>query len=221
MYDDAIHFEENIEILKKEIENKKQICLKKAEELSQLRTQQKKLLEKEILKQLEDLYLEDCQFSIQLEETELKKDGKESCEFYLSTNRGMPLRPLIKVASGGEISRIMLGLKAAFAKLNPLDLYVFDEIDTGVSGKVATAMGKKMAEIAKTSQVISITHLAQVVSCAQHHFYIEKIKESDCTKTLLHELDENGKIREIARLLSGNQITENSILLAKELLDSK
>ena len=133
----------------------------------------------------------------------------------------MPLRPLIKVASGGEMSRIMLGLKSVFAKLNPVDSYIFDEIDTGVSGKVATAMGKKMLEISKTRQVLAITHLPQVVALGNYNYFISEKMENNITKTMVKRLNDDEKLTEIARLLSGDKITNNSLLLAKDLMNSK
>ena len=115
----------------------------------------------------------------------------------------------------------MLGLKSVFAKLNPVDSYIFDEIDTGVSGKVATAMGKKMLEISKTRQVLAITHLPQVVALGNYNYFISKKMENNITKTMVKRLHDDEKLTEIARLLSGDKITNNSLLLAKDLMNSK
>ena len=129
--------------------------------------------------------------------------------------------PLIKVASGGETSRIMLGLKSAFCKLSTNDIIIFDEIDTGVSGKVALAIGKKMEKIAKNIQVLAITHLPQVAAISDHHYYISKITKNGKTSTNVKKLNADEKIYEIARLLSGDNITQSFIDSAKELISSK
>ena len=197
------------------------ICLEKAKKINEIRNRYAIKLTEDIILNLKDLYLEESNFKIKITTGEMKKYGNDSVEFYLSTNKGMPLRPLIKVASGGEMSRIMLGLKSVFAKLNPVDSYIFDEIDTGVSGKVATAMGKKMLEISKTRQVLAITHLPQVVALGNYNYFISKKMENNITKTMVKRLNDDEKLTEIARLLSGDKITNNSLLLAKDLMNSK
>lgn len=221
-YNMLINYEENLLSIKNEISILFDECNNLAEKVNIKRNKYKKILEKEIINHLKDLYLENAQFEIRLDKiSELKISGNVNCEFYLSTNPGNPMRSLSKVASGGEISRVMLGLKCSFAKYNLVDLYVFDEIDTGVSGKVATAMGEKMLSIGKNRQVIAITHLPQVVACGDYNYYIMKNINNNETKTSVLKLDNNGKINEVARLLSGDKITENSLSLAKELINSK
>ena len=139
----------------------------------------------------------------------------------MSANKGVPERSLIKVASGGEVSRIMLGLKSVFSKLSKVDIIIFDEIDTGVSGKVALAMGKKMEKIAKSSQVLAITHLPQVAAMSDHHYYIFKKTVNNKTNTIVNSLSDSQKVSEVARLLSGNEVSDSFIEAAKELISSK
>ena len=222
---DRINKIENYENYLIESENKVdelyKICLEKAKKINEIRNRYAIKLTEDIILNLKDLYLEESNFKIKITTGEMKKYGNDSVEFYLSTNKGIPLRPLIKVASGGEMSRIMLGLKSVFAKLNPVDSYIFDEIDTGVSGKVATAMGKKMLEISKTRQVLAITHLPQVVALGNYNYFISKKMENNITKTMVKRLNDDEKLTEIARLLSGDKITNNSLLLAKDLMNSK
>ena len=189
--------------------------------LSKIRKDNAKLLSKDVKNELVDLYLSDASFSINFEEVSLNSNGIDDVEFYMSANKGVPERSLIKVASGGEVSRIMLGLKSVFSKLSKVDIIIFDEIDTGVSGKVALAMGKKMEKIAKSSQVLAITHLPQVAAMSDHHYYIFKKTINNKTNTIVNSLSDSQKVTEIARLLSGNEVSDSFIEAAKELISSK
>ena len=189
--------------------------------LSKIRKDNAKLLSKDVKNELIDLYLSDASFSINFEEVSLNSNGIDDVEFYMSANKGVPERSLIKVASGGEVSRIMLGLKSVFSKLSKVDIIIFDEIDTGVSGKVALAMGKKMEKIAKNSQVLAITHLPQVAAMSDHHYYIFKKTVNNKTNTIVNSLNDNQKVNEVARLLSGNEVSDSFIEAAKELISSK
>lgn len=202
----------------KEIEEK---ALIEAKNLSKIRKEYALKLSSEVKVELNELYLLDASFSINFEEGNLTKHGIDVVEFYMSANKGVPERPLIKVASGGEVSRIMLGLKTVFTRLSLVDTIIFDEIDTGVSGKVALAMGKKMEKISKSAQVLAITHLPQVAAMSDHHYYIYKKTIDDKTKTIVKPLDNNEKQVEVARLLSGDDITDNFINAAKELISAK
>lgn len=189
--------------------------------LSKIRKDNAKLLSKDVKNELVDLYLSDASFSINFEEVSLNSNGIDDVEFYMSANKGVPERSLIKVASGGEVSRIMLGLKSVFSKLSKVDIIIFDEIDTGVSGKVALAMGKKMEKIAKSSQVLAITHLPQVAAMSDHHYYIFKKTVNNKTNTIVNSLSDSQKVSEVARLLSGNEVSDSFIEAAKELISSK
>ncbi len=217
---DAINdFNDKQVFLDQKINKQLLLCNSLAEDISKIRHEYAIKLENEIKAHLHDLYLENALFSVVFNKTnELNKNGNEDIEFYLSTNIGEPQKPLAKIASGGEISRIMLGLKAVFSKTTGIDMIIFDEIDTGVSGKVASAMGQKMKEISKYAQVLSVTHLPQVACYSDQHIYISKDTCNDRTTTKVTHLDNQGKIMEIARLLSGDKITANSINMAKDLL---
>ena len=133
-------------------------------------------------------------------------------------NPGQPLNSLSKVASGGEISRLMLGLKVLFSEHFGISTVIFDEVDTGVSGKVARAVGLKMKELANNIQVISITHLPQVASLANSHYHVSKISDNDSTKTIVKKLNKEEQIKEIAKLLSGDKVTQGALENAKELI---
>jgi len=133
-------------------------------------------------------------------------------------NKGEDLRELAKVASGGELSRLMLGLKTIFTKYQKIQTVIFDEIDTGVSGNVATAIGLKMAALSKDAQVFSVTHLAQVAACAQYHYFVSKNDESEHTSSQIHELNHDQRIEQIALIATGS-ISENALIAAKELFE--
>lgn len=215
------NYEIELSKLSKNVKISYENALKEAVIVSNIRKQYAKELSCLVINELKDLYLPDCLFEVNFNEASLNNNGIDEVEFYMSTNIGVPSRPLIKVASGGEVSRIMLGLKSVFTKLAMVDIIIFDEIDTGVSGKVALAMGKKMENIAKSSQVLAITHLPQVAAMSDHHFYIYKNTIDNKTKTIVKKLDDNSKVLEVARLLSGDEISDSFINAAKDLISSK
>jgi DNA repair protein RecN (Recombination protein N) len=146
------------------------------------------------------------------------QNGFDEVEFYISTNPGEDSKPLNKVASGGEISRIMLSLKTILAKSDQLPLLIFDEIDTGVSGRIAQKVGTALKELASFHQIISITHLPQIAAMADHHFSVEKIQKGNRVTSCIVKLKDDERIREVAKLLSGENITETSLNSAKELI---
>ena len=141
-------------------------------------------------------------------------------DFYITFNVGEPLKPLSKVASGGELSRIMLAFKSIYLKKNQLSFMIFDEIDSGVSGVTARKIAKKMKEIAETTQVLAITHLPQVAAIADTQLYILKEEENKRTKTVVKELSYDERITEIAIMLSGLELSEGILQTAKMMLDS-
>jgi len=145
-------------------------------------------------------------------------NGVDEIDFLISTNIGEPLKPLSKSASGGEMSRIMLGLKNLLVKSLHLSLIIFDEIDSGVSGYVANQVAKRMKNISKETQVICITHIPQVAALSDHHLYISKSVESERTKANIKLLLGDEKVFEIASMISGDNVSEASLLSAKELL---
>ncbi|QRG87388.1 DNA repair protein RecN [Bulleidia sp. zg-1006] len=190
----------------------------KANHLSEKRHQIAKSLEKEVLQQLKDLELPYAQFEVLFKDIEGNSTGIDDVEFYVSMNKGEKLSSLTKVASGGELSRFMLALKIIFTKLQGIQTIVFDEIDTGVSGHVATAIGEKMALLSKDCQVFSVTHLAQVASLAHHQFLVSKSVHQEKTTTKVHLLNQEERASELAYLFSGNR-SEKAIEAAKELLE--
>ena len=143
--------------------------------------------------------------------------GLDEIEFFISTNPGEPAKQLTKIASGGELSRMMLALKTIFAKSQGITSIIFDEIDTGVSGRVAQAIAEKIHSISEYSQVLCITHLPQVAATADNHLYVKKAIVGDRTSTAAIILTEEERVEEIARMLSGNQITKAAIQAAEEL----
>ncbi|MDR2834571.1 MAG: DNA repair protein RecN [Streptococcaceae bacterium] len=176
---------------------------------------------KEIQNELKGLYMDKTQFDVRFNEYErfhLAEEGIENCEFYITSNPGEPLKPLVKVASGGEMSRVMLALKTIFAKSAGITSIVFDEVDTGVSGRVAQAIADKIHKISTNSQVLCITHLPQVAASADYQYLIEKEVVAGRTQTNVSELQEIDRVREIARMLSGEQITGLALEHARELL---
>ena len=192
---------------------------KKAIQLSDYRKSQAKVLKMAIIKEIRDLYLDKAQFEIEFKESEPSSNGVDSVEFLISMNPGENLKPLIKVASGGELSRLMLGMKVIFNKLQKIETVIFDEIDSGVSGRVATAIGQKMSNLSKTAQVFSVTHLGQVAACSHSHYYVSKKQLKDITETNIVELDKQGRINELSMISSGT-LNPASIKAAEELFEA-
>lgn len=201
---------------KKEVDEAYNKALDIANKIHESRVNNALKLEKEIKKETSDLMLENCNFKIQINEIELNSSGKDDVEYYVSMNKGEDLKPLKNVASGGEISRLMLALKSAFAKVSNTDLLILDEIDTGVSGKVGLAIGEKIAKIAKSHQVLCITHLASVAACGDSHYYIYKDDENGVTNTHIRKLNNDEIINELASI-SNTSTNDTALNAAKEL----
>ncbi|GAA6427044.1 DNA repair protein RecN [Dielma fastidiosa] len=184
---------------------------------SKKRQKAAKTLEKEICKECVDLYLEHARFSVSFKEQAPSINGIDKIEFMISMNPGEDMKPLASVASGGELSRLMLGMKIIFTRLQGIETVIFDEIDTGVSGKVAFAIGRKMAELAKHTQVFCVTHLASVAACAATQYLVEKNQQKAFTKTSIHALDDEERIRVLA-MIASNSDSEPALSAARELL---
>ena len=205
--------EENIKQSKQKLE--KQYTL-----LSAARKQVAQKLESEIVSQLKDLGMKNCQFSVVFEKDESISyglNGWDKAEYYISANKGQPLKPLVKVASGGEISRIMLAFKTVFSDADKTSTLIFDEIDTGISGNMAHTVGEKMAMIAASKQVICVTHLPQIAAMADSNYVIEKTSDSTATYTNITKISNDEKILEISRL-SGGDGSKESLGHAKNML---
>ena len=187
-------------------------------EVSNFRKNKALQLQKEILNELKDLSLEKAKFEVLFEENKPTSKGIDSVKFMISMNTGMPLQPLNKVASGGELSRLMLGLKVIFAKLQGTKLIIFDEIDAGVSGYVALNIGVKMSKLAKDIQVFGVTHLPSVAACGKYHYLISKVQTDTSTSSTVEEIKNHKRVEQLA-ILSSSTISETSLSAAKELLE--
>ena len=232
----AENFSEKINDLSKNIFELRRNAGSLAKSLSKKREQAAKLVKKGIEETLKELGIQEPQFKTQIINEKSEKDsgvyfdekyfkatskGIDEVEFFISTNPGEDLKPLAKVASGGEVSRIMLSLKSTLAKNDKLPLLIFDEIDVGVSGRIAQKVGKTLKSLSGYHQVISITHLPQIASLADHHFSIEKIAQNERVISSIKKLPQSERITEIARLLSGEKVTEASLKSARELLSQR
>ncbi|QCT74951.1 DNA repair protein RecN [Macrococcoides canis] len=187
-------------------------------QLSKARRRVAQKLRDNILDEIHHLEMKSANFEMAFQKTEPTSEGIESLEFMISPNKGEPLKPLYKIASGGELSRIMLALKSIFAESKGKTAILFDEVDTGVSGKVAQKMAEKMHDISEYIQVICISHLPQVAAISDHHLYIEKIEQDDRTITQVTELDGEMRIHEVARMISGVEVTPLTLDHAAELI---
>ena len=235
----AQNFEEEIAKLDSTIVSLRGEAGTKAEALSRRRRESAAKLEKAILAALTDLGITKAKFTVSIEQhpsnnpdsatavaigkslVEATNQGVDHVEFFLSTNVGEDVKPLAKVASGGEVSRIMLALKSALAASDKTPLLIFDEIDTGVSGKIGQAVGLSLKKLSTHHQVIAITHLPQIAGMADHHFAVEKIEQNKRTQTQLRLLEEEDRVIEVAKLLSGSTVTEAGLKNARELMGKK
>ncbi len=177
-------------------------------------------LEKDIKKELSELYMEKADFKVQFESGKFSSNGNEHVEFYIQTNPGEGFKPLAKTASGGELSRLMLAIKSSFSRRENKTSIVFDEVDTGVSGRVAQAIAQKIYKIARSGQVLAISHLPQVVAIADTQFYIEKSSSDDVTTSTVRKLTKEERIEEIAKMLAGDNVTKEALAQAEKLLDN-
>lgn len=203
---------------KKAAEEKRLSAL--AETLTARRRVTAEQVEEQIETALHDMEMKHARFHIQIEEkADWGADGKDKVEFLISANAGEPLKPLAKIASGGEMSRVMLALKTVLVDADEIGTFIFDEIDTGVSGRTARRVGEKMRFLGGKRQLLCITHLPQIAAMADNHFLIEKESDAGETVTRVTALDEEGAVREVARLM--NDVTETTLAAARELLAEK
>lgn len=203
---------------KKAAEKKRLSAL--AETLTARRRATAEQVEEQIETALHDMEMKHARFHIQIEEkADWGADGKDKVEFLISANAGEPLKPLAKIASGGEMSRVMLALKTVLVDADEIGTFIFDEIDTGVSGRTARRVGEKMRFLGGKRQLLCITHLPQIAAMADNHFLIEKESDAGETVTRVTALDEEGAVREVARLM--NDVTETTLAAARELLAEK
>lgn len=231
----ADNFSDAISKIQSEIKALQKSAGEAAEKISLSRKKSAAKIESQVIKSLNQLGISDSSFKVKISKTEADKDsvdfilfnnkkysysdtGFDEVEFYISTNIGEDVKPLTKVASGGEVSRIMLSLKTILAKSDKLPVLIFDEIDTGVSGRIAQKVGAALRDLASFHQIIAITHLPQIAGMANFHYSVEKKQIDDRTVSSIRQLDENERINEVAKLVSGEVLTKESIESAKQLI---
>lgn len=215
-----LNMEETRKELKKRVEKIGAMLEEGAARLTELRRNAGKNLEKQLVKAMVDLNFLDVRFEIRMHETrEIGHNGRDEVDFYIATNPGEELKPLSMVASGGELSRIMLAIKSVLAEKEETETLIFDEIDAGISGRTAQKVANRLSVTAKSAQVICISHLPQIVAMADTHFLIHKDTENQVTTTHITLLQKEESIRELARLLGGSQITDAVLQNAREMKD--
>ena len=213
------------ETLKKELEKEKTVLGDLAKELTLRRTETAKDLQTKIMEELYDLDMQKMRFSVGIEPIQkdgaphFTADGCDRVEFFISGNPGEPLKPLVRIASGGEMSRIMLAIKSVFADGDVVETLIFDEIDTGVSGRAAQKIAEKLCMLAKHHQILCITHLAQIAGMADVHYLIEKHSDQESTVTSIRQLDETERKAELARIIGGVKVTDLTMQAAQEMLN--
>ncbi len=234
----AENFSEKISGLQKQIDDLKINCGEAAKKLSQVRKSAAKKVKKDVEEALKTLGISDSIFDVRIENEKVgtsdnnfivvdkqkykfDEKGIDRVEFFISTNVGEDPKPLVKVASGGEVSRIMLALKSSLAKSDKLPILIFDEIDTGVSGRIAQKVGQTLKLLASLHQIIAITHLPQIAGLSSNHFAVEKHKQGDRVVSSIKLLNDDERVREVAKLMSGEKLTETALESARELMNIK
>ncbi len=213
--------DERMEQLKRKLQSAQQAAWDAAKVLRAARKTAAETLTERILRELADLDMKKVQFSCVFSETELTPLGADAVAFYMSANLGEALKPLSKVASGGELARIMLALKNVLAERDKVPTLIFDEVDTGVSGRAAQRVAEKLRAVSKNKQVLCVTHLPQLAALADTHFLIEKSERDGRTFTAVTPLDFDGRKRELARIIGGTSITETTLQSAAEMLGGR
>lgn len=212
------NYEEYLENLRKNYEKAEKECLSLCKKISDIRKKHAVVLTKAVRQALLDLNFSEVKLELPIEQTEqFRADGYDACEFMISLNPGEPLRPLVKIASGGELSRIMLAMKSVLADKDDIPTLIFDEIDTGISGRTAQKVSEKLAHISAGHQILCITHLAQIAAMADTHFIIEKSAKEGHVKTQIRELNREESCEELARILGGAKITDAVYENAREM----
>ena len=209
--------------LKKELNDIKVKMFELSQKMNEIRTKKAKELSDKINVELQDLEMKNARFNAKVEfdaNADFNKNGLDNVEFLITTNVGDEEKPLIKIASGGEMSRIMLAIKSVLADVDKIPVLIFDEIDTGISGKAAKVVSQKMEKIARKHQILVITHLASIAARGDYNYYIYKEVQEGSTRTKVRKLEENEVIEEIARIASG-EVTKTAIEHAKELRKNK
>jgi DNA repair protein RecN (Recombination protein N) len=211
--------DEALSVLRTELSALQEQCQKQADRLTKMRQQSAKQIEHQMTERLVPLGMPHVRFEVHMEKGELRRDGQDNISFLFSANTSSPLQPISQVASGGEIARVMLALKAMISGAVKLPTIIFDEIDTGVSGKIAERMADIMREMGNQDrQVISITHLPQIAALGTTHYRVSKQESASGTISRMQMLSPEERIHEIAQMLSGSDVSAAAIENAKELL---
>lgn len=216
------NLEEYTNGLKQKLEELEKEMIIVSKQMNEIRNKNAKTLSNKISEELQDLEMKNAQFNIQVvfnNEKDFNKNGLDKVEFLIKTNAGENFKPLIKIASGGEMSRIMLAIKHVLASVDKVPVLIFDEIDTGISGIAANRVADKMKQIAKHHQVLCVTHLAPIAARGDYNYYISKSVSNEMTKTTVKQLNEEETIKEIARIASG-EVTDIALEHAKQLRKS-
>ena len=199
-----------------EEEKKKAIAF--AKELSGKRKDAAASFTKNVKKELAFLNMPGIEFIAEIERVPLNTTGCDKLQFLVSANKGEPAKPMSKIASGGELSRIMLAVKTVLSGMDKIDTLIFDEVDTGISGSAANRVGEKLKQVSHNRQVLCITHLAQIAAMAEHHLFISKHTDKGRTFTKVEPLDFEGRKQELARIISGEAVTDLQLQMAEEML---
>lgn len=219
-YLEIVNSEKIINDLKNELVIIKDNLIKYSKNIHNIRLKVAKVIEENIKKELEYVGLGKCKFKILIEDDKKFNDnGKDIVQFMISTNPGEPLKAMEKIVSGGELSRIMLSLKTVFIDKDNTPTIIFDEIDTGISGRIAQCVAEKMYEVSNKHQVLCITHLPQIASMSDNHYIVKKYIENEKTFTKIEKINEEKKIEEIAKMLGGVKLTKNTLANAKEIIE--
>lgn len=218
--DKLTHMESYQSELEAELKSKEEIVLNAGKNLHEARLQVSEYLAKRINQELQDLYMQNAEFKIEIKPSQhILVTGLDNVEFYIRTNLGEPFKPLVKTASGGELSRIMLAMKTVFQTNQNITAIIFDEVDTGVSGRVAQAIANKMYKIGVKAQVLCISHLPQVAAMADNHLHIQKQEEDQRTITTVTTLSPDQRVVEVAQMTTGETVSDSSKAAAEDLLN--
>ena len=216
---DEIEFSgDQVERLKGKLKKAEAEAQEKALALRESRKKASESLSQRLLQELRELDMPRVQFSCEFTKIPMGPLGADGVAFFMSANAGEALKPLSKVASGGELARIMLAMKNVLAQQDQVATLVFDEVDTGVSGRAAQKVGRKLRSVAENRQVLCVTHLPQIAALGQHHLLISKSEQNGRTFTTVTPLDHDGRVRELARIIAGEAVTEATLRSAEEML---
>ena len=218
-YNRLLQFDENVNGLKESLNTCERKAKSLADKLSKVRSDTARDFEKKVKNEMLFLDMPDVEIKVTQNKTELSETGQDNMEILISANPGEMPKPVAKIASGGELSRMMLAIKTVLASSDLIDTLIFDEVDTGVSGSAAQKVGMKLKEVSKSRQVICVTHQAQIAALADSHFLISKKVKENRTYTDIKLLDYDGRLRELARILDGVKVTDTALAHAEKLMD--